>query len=64
MRNVYLDHHATTPVDPRVLDRMLPFFRGEFGNPASRGHWFGWAAEEAVQGARAEVAALLEAAPD
>lgn len=64
MRNVYLDHHATTPVDPRVLARMLPFFSGDFGNPSSRGHRFGWAADEAVQAARAEVAALLGAAPD
>jgi len=44
---IYMDHHATTPVDPRVLDAMLPFFTQEFGNPASRNHAFGWAAEKA-----------------
>jgi len=58
---VYMDYHATTPVDPRVLDAMLPFFREEFGNAASKSHAFGWRAEEAVEAARAEVAKLIGA---
>jgi cysteine desulfurase len=56
---VYLDYSATTPVDPRVVDKMIPFLRGDFGNPASRSHQFGWVAEEAVETAREEVAALV-----
>lgn len=60
---IYMDHHATTPVDPRVLDAMLPYFSEKFGNASSRNHPFGWAAEEAVENARAQVAALLGAAP-
>ena len=56
---VYLDAHATTPVDPRVLEEMLPFFREGFGNPASRNHAFGWRAEKAVSKAREQIAALL-----
>src|SRR2546429_4567828 len=60
---IYMDHHATTPLDPRVLDAMLPFFTDRFGNAASRNHSFGWAAEEAVENARAQVAALIGAAP-
>ena len=60
---VYLDHHATTPVDPRVLDAMLPFFTERFGNPASRQHAYGWVADEAVARARAQVAALVGASP-
>ena len=54
-----MDYHATTPVDPRVLDAMLPYFREEFGNAASKSHSFGWRAEEAVEGARGEVAKLI-----
>jgi cysteine desulfurase len=58
---VYLDYHATTPVDPRVLDAMLPYFSDKFGNPASRQHAYGWEADEAVVRARAQVAALIGA---
>ena len=60
---IYMDHHATTPADPRVVEAMTPFFTETFGNPASRNHVFGWRAEEAVETARAEVAALLGALP-
>jgi cysteine desulfurase len=60
-RPIYLDHHATTPVDPRVLDAMLPYFRDEFGNAASRTHAYGWRAEAAVEQAREEVAAAVGA---
>jgi cysteine desulfurase len=58
---IYLDHHATTPLDPRVLERMLPFFTEHFGNAASADHAYGWAAAEAVEAAREAVAALLNA---
>jgi cysteine desulfurase len=60
-RPLYLDHHATTPVDPRVLERMLPYFVERFGNPSSRNHAFGWEAAEAVEQARAQVARLIGA---
>jgi cysteine desulfurase len=60
---IYMDHHATTPVDPRVLEAMLPYFTERFGNASSRNHAFGWAAEEAVENARAQVAALMGAHP-
>jgi cysteine desulfurase len=62
-RPVYLDYHATTPVDPRVLEAMLPYFTERFGNPASRQHAFGWEAQEAVEKARRQVADLLNASP-
>jgi cysteine desulfurase len=58
---VYLDYHATTPVDPRVLEAMLPFLTHDFGNASSKSHAFGWRAEEAVEDARGEVARLVGA---
>jgi cysteine desulfurase len=63
MRPIYLDHHATTPLDPQVLEAMLPFFREDFGNAASKNHVFGWRAEAAVENARERIATALGARP-
>lgn len=60
---IYMDYSATTPVDPRVADKMIPFITEQFGNPASRSHPYGWAAEEAVEHARSQVADLVGADP-
>ena len=58
---IYLDYSSTTPIDPRVADKMIPYLREQFGNPASRSHMYGWEAEKAVEEAREHVAALVNA---
>jgi cysteine desulfurase len=60
---IYMDYSSTTPIDPRVADLMIPYLREQFGNPASRSHMYGWTAEKAVELARAQVAALVNADP-
>lgn len=60
---IYMDYSATTPVDPRVAEKMIPFITEDFGNPASRSHPYGWTAEKAVENARKEVAKLVNADP-
>ncbi len=60
---IYLDYSATTPVDPRVVDKMVPYLYDRFGNPASRSHAYGWDAEKAVEEAREQVAALVNCDP-
>ena len=61
IKNIYFDYQATTPVDPRVVDKMIPYFGEIYGNPHSRNHSYGWEAEEAVEMARENVANIIEA---
>src|SRR5262245_50035227 len=58
---IFMDYHSTTPVDPRVVEEMLPYFNVRFGNAASRSHKFGWEADEAVDYARERIAKLISA---
>ena len=59
IKNIYFDYQATTPVDPRVVDKMIPYFGEIYGNPHSRNHSYGWEAEEAVEIARENVANII-----
>ena len=62
-KNIYLDYQATTPLDPRVLEKMIPYFNDRFGNPHSRNHSYGWEAEEATEIAREHIAKIINASP-
>ncbi len=62
-RSIYLDHAATTPLDFRVLDKMLPLMTQQFGNPHSRSHMFGWETEKEIEKARLNIANLINADP-